>query len=95
MTSKSIALIQKRCLEPDRLLLLLWCSLVRSPCDLDLRDKRSNFQMETIGWLSRQIKVEEVVVLPILVCRKLQENDQAIFERKHAQTTTRKDSYNS
>ncbi|WP_339656095.1 5-methyltetrahydropteroyltriglutamate--homocysteine S-methyltransferase [Flavobacterium frigidarium] len=90
---KSIALIQKAVdvLGADRLFIAPSCSLIHSPCDLDLETNEATLSTEIKQWLAfAKQKIEEVVVLRNLVSGEITENDQAIFEENTGANDNRK-----
>jgi 5-methyltetrahydropteroyltriglutamate--homocysteine methyltransferase len=90
---KSIALIQKAVdvLGADRLFIAPSCSLIHSPCDLDLETNEATLSTEIKQWLAfAKQKIEEVVVLRNLVSGEITENDQAIFEENTLANDNRK-----
>lgn len=90
---KSIALIQKAVdvLGADRLFIAPSCSLIHSPCDLDLETNEATLSTEVKQWLAfAKQKIKEVVVLRNLVSGKITENDQAIFEENTLANDNRK-----
>lgn len=90
---KSISLIQKAAdvLGADRLFIAPSCSLIHSPCDLDLETNEATLSTEIKQWLAfAKQKIEEVVVLRNLVSGEITENDQAIFEENTFANDNRK-----
>ncbi|MEZ7516520.1 5-methyltetrahydropteroyltriglutamate--homocysteine S-methyltransferase [Flavobacterium frigidarium] len=90
---KSISLIQKAVdvLGADRLFIAPSCSLIHSPCDLDLETNEATLSTEIKQWLAfAKQKIEEVVVLRNLVSGEITENDQAIFEENTLANDNRK-----
>ncbi|MBU2062366.1 MAG: 5-methyltetrahydropteroyltriglutamate--homocysteine S-methyltransferase [Bacteroidetes bacterium] len=90
---KSLALIQKAVdvLGADRLFIAPSCSLIHSPCDLDLETNEATLSTEVKQWLAfAKQKIEEVVVLRNLVLGEITENDQAIFEENTLANDNRK-----
>ena len=80
---KSLALIQKAtdALGTDRVFIAPSCSLIHSPCDLDLETNDETLTPEIKQWLAfAKQKVDEVVVLRNLASNEITENDQAVFE---------------
>lgn len=92
---KSLALIQKAtdALGTDRILIAPSCSLIHSPCDLDLETNEATLSPEIKQWLafSKQ-KIDEVVLLKKLASEEIdgknltryQENTTANENRKTA-----------
>ncbi|PZX59918.1 methionine synthase (B12-independent) [Algoriphagus ratkowskyi] len=73
---QSLALIQKAkdALGEERILIAPSCSLIHSPCDLDLEQNTESLPSEVKQWLAfAKQKIEEVVVL-----RKLIEKDTSV-----------------
>ncbi|WP_418264100.1 5-methyltetrahydropteroyltriglutamate--homocysteine S-methyltransferase [Flavobacterium faecale] len=90
---KSLALIQKAidALGTDRVLIAPSCSLIHSPCDLDLETNKENLSAEVKQWLAfAKQKIEEVVVLRNLASGEITEHDQAQFEANSLANTKRK-----
>lgn len=90
---KSLALIQKATdtLGTDRILIAPSCSLIHSPCDLDLETNEETLTPEIKQWLAfAKQKIEEVVVLRNLASNEITENDQAQFEANTVTNTNRK-----
>ena len=80
---KSVALIQKAvdALGADRVLIAPSCSLIHSPCDLDLETNEATLTAEVKQWLAfAKQKINEVVVLRNLVSGEITDYDQALFE---------------
>jgi 5-methyltetrahydropteroyltriglutamate--homocysteine methyltransferase len=90
---KSLALIQKATdtLGTERILIAPSCSLIHSPCDLDLETNEETLTSEIKQWLAfAKQKIEEVVVLRNLASNEITENDQAQFEANTLANTNRK-----
>jgi 5-methyltetrahydropteroyltriglutamate--homocysteine methyltransferase len=90
---KSVTLIQKAidALGTDRIFIAPSCSLIHSPCDLDLESNEETLTLEIKQWLAfAKQKVEEVVVLRNLASNEITENDQAQFEANTLANTNRK-----
>jgi 5-methyltetrahydropteroyltriglutamate--homocysteine methyltransferase len=90
---KSLALIQKAtdALGTDRILIAPSCSLIHSPCDLDLETNDETLTPEIKQWLAfAKQKIEEVVVLRNLASNEITENDQAQFEANTLANANRK-----
>jgi 5-methyltetrahydropteroyltriglutamate--homocysteine methyltransferase len=90
---KSLALIQKAtdALGTDRILIAPSCSLIHSPCDLDLETNDETLTPEIKQWLAfAKQKTEEVVVLRNLASNEITENDQAQFEANTLANANRK-----
>jgi 5-methyltetrahydropteroyltriglutamate--homocysteine methyltransferase len=90
---KSLALIQKAtdALGTDRILIAPSCSLIHSPCDLDLETNEGTLTPEIKQWLAfAKQKIEEVVILRNLASNEITENDQAQFEANILANTNRK-----
>ncbi len=90
---KSLALIQKatNALGTERILIAPSCSLIHSPCDLDLETNEETLTPEIKQWLAfAKQKIEEVVVLRNLASNEITENDQAQFEANTLANTNRK-----
>jgi 5-methyltetrahydropteroyltriglutamate--homocysteine methyltransferase len=90
---KSLALIQKAtdALGTERILIAPSCSLIHSPCDLDLETNEETLTPEIKQWLAfAKQKIEEVVVLRNLASNEITENDQAQFEANTLANTNRK-----
>lgn len=92
---KSLKIIQKAIdtIGADRILIAPSCSLIHSPCDLDLENNTINLSEEIKQWLAfAKQKIEEVVTLKQLACKenlevnlvKLQENNLALQNKKTA-----------
>ncbi|MEO8517133.1 MAG: 5-methyltetrahydropteroyltriglutamate--homocysteine S-methyltransferase [Flavobacterium sp.] len=93
---KSLALINKAVenFGSERILIAPSCSLLHSPCDLDLETKEETLTPEIKQWLAfAKQKIEEVVTLKQLVSKensaivlkKLDENKRANESRKTSQ----------
>jgi 5-methyltetrahydropteroyltriglutamate--homocysteine methyltransferase len=90
---KSVTLIQKAidALGTDRIFIAPSCSLIHSPCDLDLESNEETLTLEIKQWLAfAKQKIEEVVVLRNLASNEINENDQAQFEDNTLANTNRK-----
>jgi 5-methyltetrahydropteroyltriglutamate--homocysteine methyltransferase len=90
---KSLALIQKAtdAVGTERILIAPSCSLIHSPCDLDLETNEETLTPEIKQWLAfAKQKIEEVVVLRNLASNEITENDQAQFEANTLANTNRK-----
>ncbi|MCW2120454.1 5-methyltetrahydropteroyltriglutamate--homocysteine S-methyltransferase [Flavobacterium sp. 7A] len=90
---KSLQLIQKAidALGTDRVLIGTSCSLIHSPCDLDLETNEENLSTEVKQWLAfAKQKIEEVVVLRNLATNEITEYDQAQFEANTVANEKRK-----
>ncbi|WP_369769704.1 5-methyltetrahydropteroyltriglutamate--homocysteine S-methyltransferase [Flavobacterium sp. WC2416] len=90
---KSLALIQKAkdALGTDRIFIAPSCSLIHSPCDLDLETNDETLTPEIKQWLAfAKQKVDEVVVLRNLASNEITENDQAVFEENTLANNNRK-----
>jgi 5-methyltetrahydropteroyltriglutamate--homocysteine methyltransferase len=90
---KSVTLIQKAvdALGTERILIAPSCSLIHSPCDLDLETNEETLTPEIKQWLAfAKQKIEEVVVLRNLASNEITENDQAQFEANTLANTNRK-----
>jgi len=90
---KSLALIQKAtdALGTDRVFIAPSCSLIHSPCDLDLETNDETLTPEIKQWLAfAKQKVDEVVVLRNLASNEITENDQAVFEENTLANSNRK-----
>ena len=91
----SLALIEKAvaALGTERILIAPSCSLIHSPCDLDLETNEENLSAEIKQWLAfAKQKVDEVVVLRNLASGEITENDQAEFEANTIANKNRKSS---
>ena len=91
----SLALIEKAvaALGTERILIAPSCSLIHSPCDLDLETNEENLSSEIKQWLAfAKQKVDEVVVLRNLASGEITENDQAHFELNTIANKNRKSS---
>ena len=89
----SLTLIQKAtdALGPDRIWIAPSCSLIHSPCDLDLETNDATLTPEIKQWLAfAKQKVEEVVVLRNLASNEITEDDQAHYEENTLANTNRK-----
>lgn len=90
---KSLALIQKAtdALGTDRIFIAPSCSLIHSPCDLDLETNEETLTPEIKQWLAfAKQKIEEVVVLRNLASNEITESDQAHFEENTLANSNRK-----
>tara|TARA_R110000868_G_scaffold409141_1_gene694169 strand:+ start:5460 stop:7784 length:2325 start_codon:yes stop_codon:yes gene_type:complete len=90
---KSLALIQKAtdALGTDRVFIAPSCSLIHSPCDLDLETNDETLTPEIKQWLAfAKQKVDEVVVLRNLASNEITDNDQAVFEENTLANSNRK-----
>jgi 5-methyltetrahydropteroyltriglutamate--homocysteine methyltransferase len=90
---KSVTLIHKAvdALGTERILIAPSCSLIHSPCDLDLETNEETLTPEIKQWLAfAKQKIEEVVVLRNLASNEITENDQAQFEANTLANTNRK-----
>ena len=92
---KSLALIEKAvaALGTDRILIAPSCSLIHSPCDLDLETNDQTLTPEIKQWLAfAKQKIEETVVLRNLASGEITENDQAHFQENTIANENRKTS---
>jgi 5-methyltetrahydropteroyltriglutamate--homocysteine methyltransferase len=92
---KSLALIEKAvaALGSERIFIAPSCSLIHSPCDLDLETNEENLSTEIKQWLAfAKQKIDEVVVLRNLASGEITENDQAHFELNTISNKNRKSS---
>ena len=92
---KSLALIEKAvaALGTDRILIAPSCSLIHSPCDLDLETNDKTLTPEIKQWLAfAKQKIEETVVLRNLASGEITENDQAHFQENTLANENRKTS---
>jgi 5-methyltetrahydropteroyltriglutamate--homocysteine methyltransferase len=89
----SLALIQKatNALGTDRVWIAPSCSLIHSPCDLDLETNEETLAPEIKQWLSfAKQKVEEIVTLRNLASSEITEDDQEDFEENSLANDNRK-----
>ena len=92
---KSLAQIEKavNTLEKDRILIAPSCSLIHSPCDLDLETNDKTLTPEIKQWLAfAKQKIEEIVILRNLASGEITENDQAHYEENILTNENRKTS---
>ncbi|AOZ99415.1 5-methyltetrahydropteroyltriglutamate--homocysteine S-methyltransferase [Flavobacterium commune] len=92
---KSLALIEKAtaAIGNDRILIAPSCSLIHSPCDLDLETNDKTLTPEIKQWLAfAKQKIEEVVVLRNLASGEITENDQAHYQENTIANENRKTS---
>ncbi|GEC73409.1 methionine synthase (B12-independent) [Flavobacterium flevense] len=92
---KSLAFIEKAvaALGTDRILIAPSCSLIHSPCDLDLETNDQTLTPEIKQWLAfAKQKIEETVVLRNLASGEITENDQAHFQENTLANENRKTS---
>ncbi|WP_016989036.1 5-methyltetrahydropteroyltriglutamate--homocysteine S-methyltransferase [Flavobacterium sp. ACAM 123] len=90
---KTLALIEKAtdALGSNRVWIAPSCSLIHSPCDLDLETNDGTLKPEIKQWLAfAKQKIEEVVVLCNLASNEITENDQASFEENTLANDKRK-----
>ncbi|TDE06467.1 5-methyltetrahydropteroyltriglutamate--homocysteine S-methyltransferase [Flavobacterium hiemivividum] len=89
----SLTLIQKAtdALGTDRVWIAPSCSLIHSPCDLDLETNEETLTPEIKQWLAfAKQKIDEVVTLRNLATNEITENDQALFEENTLANINRK-----
>ncbi|NGY36360.1 5-methyltetrahydropteroyltriglutamate--homocysteine S-methyltransferase [Flavobacterium sp. XN-5] len=89
----SLTLLQKAtdALGTDRVWIAPSCSLIHSPCDLDLETNEETLTPEIKQWLAfAKQKIEEVVTLRNLAANEITENDQALFEENTLANINRK-----
>lgn len=92
---KSLAIIEKAvaALGADRVLIAPSCSLIHSPCDLDLETNDKTLTPEIKQWLAfAKQKIEEIVVLRNLASGEITENDQAHYQENTIANENRKKS---
>ena len=92
---KSLAQIEKavNTLGKDRILIAPSCSLIHSPCDLDLETNDKTLTPEIKQWLAfAKQKIEEIVILRNLASGEITENDQAHYEENILTNENRKTS---
>ncbi|GEL10044.1 methionine synthase (B12-independent) [Flavobacterium glycines] len=92
---KSLAIIEKAvtALGSDRILVAPSCSLIHSPCDLDLETNDKTLTPEIKQWLAfAKQKIEEIVVLRNLASGEITENDQAHYQENTIANENRKTS---
>lgn len=92
---KSLAIIEKAvaALGADRVLIAPSCSLIHSPCDLDLETNDKTLTPEIKQWLAfAKQKIEEIVVLRNLASGEITENDQAHYQENTIANENRKTS---
>ncbi len=92
---KSLAQIEKavNALGKDRILIAPSCSLIHSPCDLDLETNDKTLTPEIKQWLAfAKQKIEEIVILRNLASGEITENDQAHYEENILTNENRKTS---
>ena len=92
---KSLAQIEKavNALGKDRILIAPSCSLIHSPCDLDLETNNKTLTPEIKQWLAfAKQKIEEIVILRNLASGEITENDQAHYEENILTNENRKTS---
>ena len=92
---KSLAQIEKavNALGKDRILIAPSCSLIHSPCDLDLETNDKTLTPEIKQWLAfAKQKIEEIVILRNLASVEITENDQAHYEENILANENRKTS---
>lgn len=89
----SLTLIQKAtdALGTDRVWIAPSCSLIHSPCDLELETNEETLTPEIKQWLAfAKQKIDEVVTLRNLATNEITENDQALFEENTLANINRK-----
>lgn len=92
---KSLTIIEKAtaALGDDRILIAPSCSLIHSPCDLDLETNDKTLTPEIKQWLAfAKQKIEEIVVLRNLASGEITENDQAQYQENTIANENRKTS---
>lgn len=92
---KSLALIQKAtdALGKDRILIAPSCSLIHSPCDLDLETNDTTLTPEIKQWLSfAKQKIEEIVLLQNFALDEVSLVDSVSFQQNTIANENRKTS---
>ena len=92
---KSLALIQKAtdALGKDRILIAPSCSLIHSPCDLDLETNDATLTPEIKQWLAfAKQKVEEIVLLQNFATDEVSLVDSVSFQQNTVANENRKTS---
>ncbi|WP_026715519.1 5-methyltetrahydropteroyltriglutamate--homocysteine S-methyltransferase [Flavobacterium daejeonense] len=92
---KSLAIIEKAvsALGENRIFIAPSCSLIHSPCDLDLETNEENLSSEIKQWLAfAKQKINEVVTLRNLASGEITESDQAHFQENTIANENRKKS---
>ena len=92
---QSLALIQKAvdALGKDRILIASSCSLIHSPCDLDLETNENTLTPEIKQWLAfAKQKLEEIAVLKELSSHKINFADSVEFKENMMLNENRKTS---
>ena len=92
---KSLTLIQKAisALGSDRILIAPSCSLIHSPCDLDLETNDKTLKPEIKQWLAfAKQKIDEVVLLQNLALDEVSLVDSVSFEQNTTANENRKTS---
>jgi 5-methyltetrahydropteroyltriglutamate--homocysteine methyltransferase len=90
---KSLALIQKAtdALGKDRILIAPSCSLIHSPCDLDLETNDATLTPEIKQWLAfAKQKIEEIVLLQNFALEEVSLVDSVSFEQNTIANENRK-----
>jgi 5-methyltetrahydropteroyltriglutamate--homocysteine methyltransferase len=91
---KSVALIEKAtaAIGSNRIWIAPSCSLIHSPCDLNLETNNATLTPEIKQWIAfAKQKIEEVVVLRNLASNEITENDQLSFEENKLANTNKKE----
>lgn len=92
---KSLALIQKAtdALGENRILIAPSCSLIHSPCDLDLETNNATLTPEVKQWLAfAKQKAEEIVLLKYFALNEIDINNSIRFEENTIANENRKTS---
>jgi len=92
---KSLALIQKAtdALGKDRILIAPSCSLIHSPCDLDLETNDDTLTPEIKQWLAfAKQKIEEIVLLQNFALEEISLVDSVSFQQNTIANENRKTS---
>ena len=92
---KSLTLIQKAtdALGKDRVLIASSCSLIHSPCDLDLETNEATLTPEIKQWLAfAKQKIDEVVLLQNLALDEISQVDSVSFQKNTIANENRKTS---
>ncbi len=92
---KSLALIQKAVLAlgKNRILIATSCSLIHSPCDLDLETNDTTLTPEIKQWLAfAKQKIEEVVLLQSFALDEITQDESVLFQENTIANENRKTS---
>ncbi|MDI5893812.1 5-methyltetrahydropteroyltriglutamate--homocysteine S-methyltransferase [Flavobacterium algoritolerans] len=92
---KSLALIKKAtdALGENRILIAPSCSLIHSPCDLDLETNNTTLTPEIKQWLAfAKQKIDEVVLLQSFALNEITQHESVLFQENTIANENRKTS---